>query len=66
MLDELEAHIDPRILAQLKAVPIRPGQPLLAVDADEVLVYLTQLGKRQLHPVLTENFVQLMRRAHAA
>lgn len=40
MLAELEEQLDEHILAQLRALPLRPGCPLLAVDADEVLVYL--------------------------
>ena len=40
MLDEIERSLDPEVLAQLRALPIRRGVPLLAVDADEVLVYL--------------------------
>lgn len=39
-LAAIEAGLDPEVLAQLRRVPIVPGQPLLAVDADEVLVYL--------------------------
>ncbi|MGF1501917.1 MAG: hypothetical protein ACFBSD_08870 [Paracoccaceae bacterium] len=34
----LEEGIDPVVLEQLRQVPIRPGRPLLVVDADEVLV----------------------------
>ena len=37
-LAELEAEIGPETLSQLRAVPIRPGVPLVAVDVDEVLV----------------------------
>jgi hypothetical protein len=37
---ETEEGLDEHILAQLRALPLRPGLPLLAVDADEVLVYL--------------------------
>jgi len=40
MLATLEEHLDARLLAELRAVPVRRGVPLLAVDADEVLVYL--------------------------
>ncbi len=36
----LEEHLDARLLAELRAVPVRTGVPLIAVDADEVLVYL--------------------------
>ncbi len=41
-LAEIEASLDPEVLAQLRALPIVPGRPLLAVDADEVLVYLAE------------------------
>ena len=41
-LAEIEASLDPEVLAQLRAVAIVPGRPLLAVDADEVLVYLAE------------------------
>ena len=41
-LAEIEAGLDPEVLAQLRALPIVPGRPLLAVDADEVLVYLAE------------------------
>ena len=37
-LDELESGIAPETLTQLRAVPITPGRPLIAVDADEVMV----------------------------
>ncbi|MEL6218333.1 MAG: HAD family hydrolase [Pseudomonadota bacterium] len=33
-----EPEIAPALLEQLEAVPLRPGHPLLVVDADEVLV----------------------------
>ncbi len=39
---EIEAGLDPEVLAQLRALPIVPGRPLLAVDADEVMVYLAE------------------------
>jgi len=39
-LDEIERLLVPRVLEQLRAVPVERGRPLLAVDADEVLVYL--------------------------
>jgi hypothetical protein len=39
-VDEIERILDPEVLDQLRALPIRRGVPLLAVDADEVLVYL--------------------------
>jgi hypothetical protein len=39
-LDAIERGLDPEVLAQLRAVPVARGRPLLAVDADEVLVYL--------------------------
>jgi hypothetical protein len=41
-VDEIEASLDPEVLDQLRALPIEPGRPLLAVDADEVLVYLAE------------------------
>jgi len=41
-LTRLEAAIDPEVLDQLRAMPIRPGVPLVAVDADECLVYLSE------------------------
>jgi hypothetical protein len=41
-LNEIEAGLDPEVLAQLRALPIVPGRPLVAVDADEVLVYLAE------------------------
>jgi len=40
MLDEIERSLDPEVLDQLRAVPVTRGRPLLAVDADEVMVYL--------------------------
>lgn len=40
MLATIEETLDDAVLAQLRAVPVRTGVPLLAVDADEVLVYL--------------------------
>lgn len=39
-LAEIEAEIPPRVLDQLRALPLVRGRPLLAVDADEVLVPL--------------------------
>lgn len=42
MLDEIERSLVPRVLDQLRALPIEPGRPLLAVDADEVMVYLAE------------------------
>ena len=33
--------LDPGLLAQLEAVPLVPGRPLLAVDCDEVMVHLS-------------------------
>jgi len=42
MLTEIEATLDPEVTAQLRALPIEPGRPLLAVDADEVLVHLAE------------------------
>ena len=41
-LAEIEAGLEPEVLAQLRAVPIVPGRPLVVVDADEVLVYLAE------------------------
>ncbi len=37
-LARLADGIDPAVLAQLEAVPLAPGRPLLVVDCDEVLV----------------------------
>ena len=37
---KLEAGLDPEVLDQLRALPLEPGRPLVAVDADECLVYL--------------------------
>jgi len=37
-LSEIEAGLAPETLAELRAVPIVRGRPLIAVDADEVLV----------------------------
>jgi hypothetical protein len=45
---EIEASLDREVLAQLRALKIVPGRPLLAVDADEVLVYLAEHLKRYL------------------
>lgn len=43
---DLERALDPRILAQLRAVPLDPARPLLVVDADEVLVeFAAHLGR---------------------
>ncbi len=36
----IEEGLDRHLLDQLRALPVEPGRPLLAVDADEVLVYL--------------------------
>jgi HD-GYP domain-containing protein (c-di-GMP phosphodiesterase class II) len=36
------------------------------MDVDDVLMHISQLSGRQLHPDLTENFLRLMRRVHAA
>jgi len=41
MLAEIESHLDPQVLDQLRSLTIAPGQPLLGVDADEVLVHLS-------------------------
>lgn len=48
MLDDLERSLDPEVLKQLRALPIQRGVPLLAVDADEVLVYLADHLQRWL------------------
>ncbi|MEM1346382.1 MAG: hypothetical protein AAGI34_17600 [Pseudomonadota bacterium] len=37
-----EPEIEAAVLAQLEALPLDPGRPLLAVDADEVLVHLAE------------------------
>jgi hypothetical protein len=39
---EIEAHLAPEALDQLRALPIEAGRPLLAVDCDEVLVHLSE------------------------
>ena len=39
-LAAIEEDLDEVLLAQLRTLPIRPGVPLVAVDADEVLVHL--------------------------
>jgi hypothetical protein len=41
-LTEIEEHLDPGVLEQLRALTVEPGKPLLAVDADEVLVHLSE------------------------
>jgi hypothetical protein len=41
-LGELEQRLDGELLNQLRALPIEPGRPLLAVDCDEVLVHLSE------------------------
>ncbi len=51
MLAAIEAELDAHILEQLRAVPVRAGVPLLAVDADEVLVYLADHLKRYLEGI---------------
>lgn len=51
MLAAIEADLDAHILEQLRAVPVRAGVPLLAVDADEVLVYLADHLKRYLEGI---------------
>ena len=40
MLAAIEESLDDHLVDQLRALPVRPGVPLLAVDADEVLVFL--------------------------
>ena len=47
----LEQHLDARLLAELRAAPVRTGVPLLAVDADEVLVYLADHLARYLEHI---------------
>lgn len=37
-LAEIEEGLAPETLSQLRAVPVTPGRPLVAVDVDEVLV----------------------------
>jgi hypothetical protein len=44
-------NLDPDLLAQLAAVPLAPGRPLLAVDCDEVMVHLSQHMARWLPTV---------------
>ncbi|HUF85766.1 MAG TPA: hypothetical protein VMM59_00140 [Thermohalobaculum sp.] len=51
MLTEIEESLDARLLARLRAVPVRAGVPLLAVDADEVLVYLADHLARYLEGI---------------
>jgi len=41
-LAEIEEHLDPEVLGQLRALPLEPGRPLLAVDCDEVMVHLSE------------------------
>jgi hypothetical protein len=50
-LAEIEAGLDPEVLAQLRTLSIVPGRPLLAVDADEVLVYLAEHLVRYLQTI---------------
>lgn len=38
-IQDLENSLEPRVLGQLQTLPLVPGRPLLAVDADEVLVH---------------------------
>ena len=40
MLAAIEDSLDAHLLERLRGLPLAPGRPLLAVDADEVLVYL--------------------------
>ena len=47
-IQAIEASLDPEVLGQLRALPIVSGRPLLAVDADEVLVYLAAHLERYL------------------
>jgi len=47
-MEAIEASLDAEVLTQLRALPIVPGRPLLAVDADEVLVYLAEHLERYL------------------
>lgn len=51
--------IPPRVMAELEAVKIEPGRPLIVVDADEVLVHFAEhfgewLGERGYLFTLTE------------
>lgn len=46
-----EAQLEPRLLAELRAVPLSTGRPLVAVDADEVLVYLADHLARYLEGI---------------
>jgi len=50
-LAEIEAQLAPELLDQLRAVPIEPGRPLLAVDCDEVMVHLSEHLARWLETV---------------
>ncbi|MDH3668390.1 MAG: hypothetical protein OEN23_15795 [Paracoccaceae bacterium] len=47
-LQAIEAGLDPDLMARLRAVAVTPGQPLIAVDADEVLVELSAHLRRWL------------------
>ncbi len=47
-LEAIEAGLDPDLLTRLRAVPVGPAKPLIAVDADEVLVELSAHLKRWL------------------
>jgi hypothetical protein len=56
--EDLE-HIPPRVMAELEAARIEPGRPLIAVDADEVLVHFAEhfgdyVGERGIRFQLTE------------
>ncbi len=46
-----KTEIAPETLAQLQAVPIIPGRPLIAVDADEVLVHFVPHLDRFMRPL---------------
>lgn len=41
-LKDLESELDDETLAQLRAIPIEPNRPLVAVDVDEVLVVFVE------------------------
>lgn len=51
MLAAIEHGLDETLVEQLRALPISPGLPLLAVDADEVLVYLADHLARYLEGI---------------
>ena len=51
MLAAIEHGLDDALVERLRALPVRPGVPLLAVDADEVLVYLADHLARYLEGI---------------